>query len=243
VQKKTSTRLESSAPRTPWIYLITCVLLIACVAQPPTFSDLPELPPEFAQNLAIAHTAPVLMTKSARALPQPTSRGPILAIARACTTDYGGYVTYPIAVCYPPGELAETLERSRAETPPPTRAGAISPPPSFKLSSHPLVSIRTPWYCTVRNGPWYAHVEGAQHCGANPNIRSWTAQILGAPEAVVVTWAGAINDVPPPLNLTAISQTNEFCVCCSGFTCPNGNCVTNPQLCGGGGPPAVAPRR
>src|SRR5215472_9108708 len=39
------------------------MLLIACAAQPPGLRELPELPAEFAQNLAIAHTAPVLMTK------------------------------------------------------------------------------------------------------------------------------------------------------------------------------------
>jgi hypothetical protein len=233
-------RIERAADVT--VNLIACVLLIACAAQPPGLNELPELPAEFAQDLAVAHTAPVLMTKPARAVLQPPSLPPPPVPARACTTVYDGYVVYPIAVCYPPGELYGTLELGRAEAPPPARA-AISPPQRFKLSAHPLVRIGLPWYCTVRGGPWYAHVDGAQLCNANPNNRSWTAEISGAPEPVVVTWSGALTDVPPPLQLAAISETGEFCTCCSGFTCPNGSCAAGPQLCGGGGSPAVTPRR
>ena len=95
-----------------------------------------------------------------------------------------------------------------------------------------------PWFCSVRGGPWYGHVEGAQICNVNPNVRSFRAEILGAPEPVVVVWSGALGDVPPPLNLAAISESGEFCVCCSGTMCPNGNCVPNPQQCTIG-PPAL----
>ena len=228
------------------MHLGACMLLIACAAQPPGLRELPELPAEFAQNLAIAHTAPVLMTKPApgAALSQSPSSPAPAAAARACTAVYDGYVVYPITVCYPPSELSSTLQlSSAAETPPTARAPAISPPRFFKLSVHPLVSIAFPWLCTVRGGPWYGHVEGKQFCNSNPNIRGWTAEILGAPEPVVVTWSGTLNDVPPPLQLAAISETTEICTCFSGFTCPNGSCAPSPQACGNGGPPAAAPRR
>jgi hypothetical protein len=84
----------------------------------------------------------------------------------------------------------------------------------------------------VRGGPWYARVEGAQICNANPNDRLFTAEILGAPEPVVVAWSGTLADVPAPLNLVAISQTGEACVCCSGAMCPDGRCAPDPLQCG-----------
>jgi hypothetical protein len=202
---------------------------------PNAVRDLPELPAEFAGDLAVARTAPVLMTRPAATVaplePRSTGAPLSLAPARACTSIYDGYVIYPITVCYPPTELYETLELSVAEAAPATGKTTVIPVRYFKLSSHPRVRLGLPWFCTVRGGPWYGHVEGAQICNANPNVRSFKAEILGAPEPVVVLWSGTLNDVPPPLNLFGISQTGELCACCSGVMCPNGNCVPNPQQC------------
>ncbi len=43
--------------------LAVCALLTACAEAPKVVRDLPELPAELARDLAVARTAPVLMTK------------------------------------------------------------------------------------------------------------------------------------------------------------------------------------
>jgi len=150
--------------------------------------------------------------------------------SRACTSAYEGYVIYPITVCYPPGrwdelELAQTASL-------PARFSQVLATKYYKLSAHPQARFGLPWFCSVRGGPWYGRVEGAQICNANPNIRSFKAEILGAPEPVVVLWSGTLADVPPPLVLAAISQTGEFCTCCSGVMCPDGSCKPSFNSCG-----------
>ncbi len=221
--------------------IVMCGMLSGCATTPSAIRDLPELPAEFAKDLAPARTAPVLMTKPAAVAPTvapvpPT--GPIFAIARACTAIYEGYVTYPMTVCYPPTWFYDNLVLTTAKAAPATGKTAVAPDRYFKLSSHPQARFGLPWFCTVRSGPWYGHVEGKQLCGIDPNVRLFTAQILGAPEPVVVSWSGALSDVPPPLNLFGISQTGESCVCCSGVTCPDGSCKPDFQHCGVM-PPAV----
>ena len=222
--------------------VVVCGLFCGCATTPSAIQNLPELPAEFAKDLALARTAPVLMTKSATTAPTlpPSPPGQIFAIARACTAIYEGYVIYPFTVCYPPTVLNDGLVLYAAEAPAPGGGKtSIQPVGYFKLSSHPLARIPGLWFCTVRGGPWYGHVEGQQFCNSNPNIRSFKADILGGPEPVVVVWSGTINDVPPPLNLLGIQQTGEFCVCCSGIMCPDGTCKLNPQQCGVTPPPAV----
>ena len=213
--------------------VIMCGLLSGCAVTPDAIRGLPELPSEFAKDLAVARTAPVLMTKPAATAPtlEPRPAGPIFAIARACTAIYEGYVLYPIAVCYPPTALYGTLDVGAVEAPAPADRTAALPVRYFKLSSHPQARIGGPWFCVVRSGPWFGHVEGQQICGVDPNVRLFKADILGAPEPMVVFWSGTLNDVPPPLNLLGIAQTKEFCVCCSGIMCPNGTCKPDLQYC------------
>jgi len=217
------------------------LMFAACTQNANPISDLPELPADLARDLESARTAPVLMTKptapaASSVVPQstgnplePTTNPPLpLIVGKACTAIYDGYVTFPITVCYPPFNL-EGLELA-AETlkTPPTSTFAVK---FFKLSSHPKVQRVRPWLCSVRSGPWYAHVEGAQFCGANANIRSFKADILGASEPVVVVWSGAISDVPPPLNLFGLTESPEQCTCCSGVMCPNGDCKPKASQC------------
>jgi hypothetical protein len=225
-----------------WAGIIASGLMAGCSRTPLAIRDLPELPDEFSRDLALARTAPVLMAKPATAPtpPQPRDGGTIFAIARACKTYYDGYVLYPMTVCYPPSSLYETLVVGALERSAPDAGAKSQTPPAryFKLTSHPQAKLGGPWFCTVRSGPWYGHVEGAQLCSVDPNIRMFHADILGAPETVAVYWTGALTDVPPPLNLLGIQPTSESCVCCSGVTCPNGNCATDFQHCGVG-PPAL----
>ena len=112
--------MKISKSSAAWVSLIVCVVLAACAVLPQALRDLPELPPEFARDLEVADTAPVLMTKPARApapaLPRP-SPPPPPAAARACTTFYAGYVIYPFTVCYPPSVLFDTLKLAASETP------------------------------------------------------------------------------------------------------------------------------
>jgi len=234
-------RGKGFAPRALPAAVVVCALVTGCAVTPKVIDDLPELPAEFAKDLAVATTAPVLMTRSVSvATPIVPTPGPLpLAINKACTAVFEGYVLYPMTVCYPPNVLTNelVLTQEARDAPPQVGAGVL-PPRYFKLSSHPATRIGLPWFCTVRSGPWFGHVEGKQLCNVNPNIRLFTAQILGAPQPVVVTWSGALTDVPPPLNLLSIPQVGEFCVCCSGTMCPDGRCVLNPNQCSVG-PPAA----
>jgi hypothetical protein len=192
------------------------------------------LPAELGRDLAIVPTAPVLMTKPAAAAvpvaPEPASAP--LAPSKACTSIYEGYVIFPITVCHPPTELYQTLDLSARGALAATLSTTVPATRYFKLTSHPEVKPGSAWFCSVRGGPLYARVEGAQICNANPNVRLFRAEILGAPEPVVMAWSGTLDDVPAPLNLVAISQTGEACICCSGTMCPDGRCVPTAQQCG-----------
>ncbi len=237
---KRCTSLVTTMGNTLSASVVVCGLLAGCAVTPNVVRDLPELPAEYARDLAVARTAPVLMTKPVAKPAPPIESGPVsLAPSKACTSVFDGYVIYPITVCQPPTEFFESLDLTLAQAPAPApgKTGVL-PVKYFKLTSHPQVRFGLPFFCTVRGGPWYAHVEGAQICNVNPNTRLFKAEILGAPESVVVTWTGALTDVPPPLNLTGIQQTGEFCSCCSGVMCPSGNCVPNINQCGVG-PPAL----
>jgi hypothetical protein len=216
-----------------WPALVACATLCACSTTPRVVSDLPELPAQYASDLTFAHSAPVLMTRPlVVSTVQPSLPGTTLPlIARACTAIYDGYVLYPMTVCYPPTDVFGSLDPPLALAAHTSSRVPSVPDRYFKLSAHPLIRFG-PWFCTVRAGPWYAHVEGAQGCNTNPNISQFRADILSAPEAVVVIWSGALTDVPPPLNLFGITQTGDSCTCCSGTMCPNGSCVLNPQQCG-----------
>jgi hypothetical protein len=230
---KTRTEPDPRAQHAAWASLIVCGLLTGCTATPKVVRDLPELPAELTRDLAVARTAPVLMTRPAAAAiplaPRPASAP--LVPSKACTSIHEGYVTFPITVCHPPNELYQTLDLSARDSTA-LRRTTIPAARYFKLTSHPLVRLESAWFCSVRGGPWYARVEGAQICNANPNDRLFTAEILGAPEPVVVAWSGTLGDAPAPLNLVAISQTGEACVCCSGAMCPDGRCVPDPLQCG-----------
>jgi hypothetical protein len=239
------TRRSPARRRLFWTGLVTGGLLAGCPSSrtPPAIEALPELPAELARDLAVGKTAPVLMTSppAAPAKPPPQRDGGVIfAIARACTSFWDGYVLYPMTVCYPPTDLYEKLVVGAVEAAAPHAERKVQPSPTryFKLSSHPAIGRGGPWFCTSRSGPWYAHVEGQQFCSADPNIRAFHADILGAPQTVVVNWTGALTDVPPPLNLFGISPSGESCLCCSGITCPNGNCAPDFQHCGVA-PPAV----
>jgi len=216
-----------------------CALLAGCAQTPPFVNTLPELPVELARELGPAGTAPVIITQplvTGTPVP-PRAETPPLAPPRACTAVYEGYVTYPITVCYPP-TADPNLFRTRdggPSTPPSPGAIGVLPARFFKLTAHPLV-VGLPWFCSVRSGPWFGHIEGQQICNADPNVRLFTAQILGAPEPVIVVWTGQLSDVPPPLRLPAVSQKSEFCTCCSGVGCPDGRCVPNIDQCGVGPP-------
>jgi hypothetical protein len=222
-------------------WLLLCGLLMACDRTPKVVRDLPELPAELAKDLAPARTAPVLMTKPAptKVVPPPVTTPLPLAIARACTSVWEGYVIYPMTVCYWPfGDFQlRALSLDTGGAPATRKPGNAVPPTRFFKYTAPR---NLHWFCSVRGGPWYAHVEGKQVCGANPNIRAFTAEILGAPEPVVVTWTGDLANVPPPLQLVGLTEKPEECVCCSGVTCPDGSCKPKASQCGGGTVPPPA---
>lgn len=226
---------------------ILCLALLAalaaCASKPHTgVAGLPELPANLAKTLVKGDAAPVLMTRdvdASRPLEKLRATESNLAIARSCTDSWDGYVLYPMTVCYPPTAQFESVAIDRLTARNARAQGAIDAPAYFKLSAHPFVNIRQPWFCTVRGGPWYAHVEGKQMCNTDPNVRLFTAELLGAPQSVVVSWSGTLEDVPAPLELPALSFTKQVCICCSGVTCPDGSCKPNISQCGGGGSPAV----
>jgi len=229
--------LISSAKITAGVILTS--LLVGCPSTPDRNKDLPELPADLAASLELARTAPVLMTKALTAVKTsapPSENIPLpLAPNKACTAKWDGYVIYPITVCYPPYylEQLETTSKSKgiAELGFKAKGTPDLAPKYFKLSSHSSLKVRFPWSCTVREGPWYAHVEGAQVCNTNPNIRQFKAEILGAPEPVAVIWSGAITDVPAPLQLVGLTESGEFCKCCSGVMCQDKSCKASLNQC------------
>lgn len=211
--------------------VLACAFAGGCALVPGTVDRLPELPAELAGDLAVARTAPVLVTQPpSRAFTPPTSPLP-LAISKACTSVFEGYVDYPVTVCTPPHVFFEELVATADSGAPPPAPGAVQPRRSFKLSAHPLVRIVRPWWCSVSNGPWYVRVEGRQLCNVNPNILQFAA-VLNAPAPVVITWTGALADAPPPLVLSTVNQTGESCTCCSGFMCPDKSCKPKFDMCG-----------
>jgi hypothetical protein len=207
-------------------------LLGSCATTQDVTRDLPELPADLAKDLAPARTVPVLMTRPLTLVrPLPAAALPLVP-PRACTTVYEGYVTYPITVCHPPVILEQAAAASFTRLDPSLGKTASFEAKHFKLSAHPAIRVAfPPWFCTVRGGPWYGYIEGRQICNVDPNVRVFTAQILGAPEPVVVTWTGAIENVPPPLNLVSVTATGEFCTCCSGVMCPDGSCKPKFENC------------
>jgi hypothetical protein len=225
---------RSTAGRVGLAGITTILLLAGCATTPDAIRALPELPAEFAKDLALARTAPVLMTTPVAATPQlpPRPATPLpLVPPRACATVYEGYVTYPITVCHPPTVLDEALARNVGASLPGATTGTLEAK-YFKLTSHPAIHFALrPWFCSVRGGPWYGRVEGKQICNVDPNVRLFTAQLLGAPEPIVVTWSGKLEDVPPPLKLVAVSPTGQFCTCCSGVMCPDGSCKPTFDSC------------
>jgi hypothetical protein len=188
---KTRTESEPRAYRAACASLIACGLLTGCAVTPKVVRDLPELPAELAQELAVARTAPVLMTKPAVAAiplaPRPASAP--LVPSKACTSIHEGYVTFPITVCHPPNKLYQTLDLSAREALAATRSTTVPATRYFKLTSHPEVRLGSAWFCSVRGGPWYARVEGAQICNANPNVRLFTAKSWGPRSRW--SWCGA----------------------------------------------------
>jgi hypothetical protein len=220
------------------VLALLCTLVGGCALVPSAVDRLPELPPELARDLAVARTAPMLITQPAspteKPAPLPTPPLP-LAINKACTSVYEGYVEYPVTVCTPPHVQFDQLIAT-ADVGAPAPTPSVPARRSYKLSVHPLSEIRRPWWCSVSTGPWYVRVEGKQLCNVNPNIRQFTA-VLNAPAPVVIIWSGALTDAPPPLTLSNVNQTGESCLCCSGVMCPDQSCKPKFDMCLGG-PPA-----
>jgi hypothetical protein len=232
--------LNLNSPAKFAIGVILTGLLAGCPSTPDKIANLPELPDDLAIGLELAHTAPVLMTKAPAAVitsAPPSENAPLpLAPNKACTAKYDGFAIYPITVCYPPYDLEQlqiaSAKQSFAALGFNVKGEVDLAPKYFKLSSHLNQRFRLPWFCAVRGGPWYVHVEGAQMCNTNPNIRQFKAELLGAPEPVVVIWSGAITDVPAPLQLVGITDSGESCTCCSGVMCPDQSCKPKFDQCG-----------
>ena len=224
-------------PRSAFLVML-CTLVGGCALVPSAVDRLPELPAELARDLAVARTAPMLITQPASPAIKPAPAAPPtlpLAIAKACTSVYEGYVEYPVTVCTPPYvQFDQLLATADVGGPPPT--ASVPPRRSYKLSAHPLGEIRLPWWCSVSNGPWYVRVEGKQLCNVDPNIRQFTA-VLNAPAPVVIIWSGSLTDAPPPLTLSNVNQTGVSCTCCSGVMCPDQSCKPKFDMCFQG-PPA-----
>jgi hypothetical protein len=137
---RTRTESESTAQHAAWATLIVCGLLTGCAVPPKVVRDLPELPAELAPDLAVARTAPVLMTKPAAAVVSMAPRPAIapLVPSKACTSIHEGYVTFPITVCHPPNELYQTLDLSARDLLPATRRTTV-------LASRTTSSRRIRW--------------------------------------------------------------------------------------------------
>jgi hypothetical protein len=209
---------------------------------------LPELPPQMATNLVATKIDNVYMTKSPPPVQKAPAVKPLAPNLRSCIKDYDAYVAYPLTVCFPPAEVYGGLEvaAAKAQTDPPGWSPASPPARYYKLSQSSSARSPNPpsftvWrgalLCRASGGPWYATVRTKTSCDDRVFDQS-ILEIVGAPQPVIITWFGGINDIPPPFNSSMFAFEGEACTCCNGFTpcsdgrClpPGGNCTISPAV-------------
>jgi hypothetical protein len=124
---------------------------------------------------------------------------PTLKKQRSCTTNYYGYVDYPMTVCSRWGDLVTGLDWNMIEASPavPDRTPRSQSAKCFKLPTAQSAASRVSRFCRVSGGPWFARVTTTESCDDSiPDLS--VLEILGAPESFATTWAGDITKIPAP---------------------------------------------
>jgi hypothetical protein len=163
---------------------------------------------------------------------------PMLKKAQSCTTEYSGFVTYPMTVCRSPF------------SPPDPGAGFLTPdgggmqgvgaPPSESTlftKADRAHFAPTLGFCRTVYGPWLASVKQEENCDTRlPD--SFALTISGGPQPVEHHWWGSLHDAPAQVgSLGNLSVSKPSCDCCPGFKeCPDGSCVLNSSPCGSSTP-------
>jgi hypothetical protein len=208
------------------------VLILSC-SQTPDPNDvvkrLPELPPELAANLTSTKIDNVLMTKDPPKVQQPLAPPPLEACDRKCTA----YVSYPMTICFPPGQLPDReWETAGAQVEALGWSPAAQPAPRYYKLSKPTGLPHL--LCRVTNGPWLAKVDVTESCDGGADS---ILEIRGAPQLFSVGWVGGISGIPPPFNPQAFAcaialdeNKKPKCKCC-GVTCDDGRCVRLGSSC------------
>ncbi len=155
-------------------------------------------------------------------------------------------------ICQDPGPFSDEILLAAA---PPASTGAAGYPNvtghtdlavlakhelHYKLSAFNGLELQTPFWCTVKYGPWLGLVQETESCilGA-PN--RWEFAIVEMPQ-VGMTWDGEWLDQPTLPNLTVIKgDLQMFAVstsCCPGakWCSTTQSCIPSQVNCGGNVP-------
>jgi hypothetical protein len=201
--------------------------------------QLPELPVEAFEvdgKLGYSDKVPVI-TIHPRKFPLPKKPTPNKLAPKKCcwsTLEYAMMVTYPKVVCQPPivdptvdqvniKALFEQKEVGRSHEPESDTKILSKKERFFKLTTLKGRKLQLPWWCSVRYGPWAAHVTQENSCLNIPT--NWTLTVGEIPE-IFLSWYGLWSDMPPYPNLrlfpgSTLTFFRETHGCCPGFkTCP-----------------------
>jgi hypothetical protein len=147
---------------------------------------------------------------------------PALERESQCTTEYSGFVTYPMRVCeFPHSQMLSNVVGLAG-----VRTRAFG-------SAQFLRAEPTPGFCRTHHGPWLAEIVQQQHCDfREPD--DFTLTIKGGPQPVELSWKGTLHDAPTIVGaLGNVFPSVPTCSCCgSRKQCPDGSCVPPSSPCG-----------
>ena len=213
-----------------------CSLLAAQCArrdENAVLSKLPELPRELAAELEPARTAPVLMAQPKLAPPPgPQTPPPLVKVASSCTSNFAGFMVFPVTVCYPVGGLVEQVHLSGSATEA-ARSAAARPRQEvkyYRLSS--FTGLSGPFLCSTRGGPWSAEAKETQDCNGQ---LSTTLTITTPGDDVAFLWHDRFTNPPPEFHLNTLGNLSlegpATCSCCAGFKDCDGSCIPEDAPC------------
>lgn len=216
-------------------------------------SRLPELPVEafeVAGRLGPSARGPYLtITPHTRPEPRPPAGGTIAAPNKssACVRKYYTQAIYPRVICYDPGDLlvsaGMSIDKERADVgrePLRDVAALARKERLYKLSALNGATLKHPYWCSVKYGPWLAIASESESCTDGEQNR-WEFFIVEVPEVALIWW-GRWEDMPayPSLQVTMGNKVmfSEERVCCPGFQwcATTQSCIPSTVDCGGAYP-------
>jgi len=219
--------------------------------------QLPELPVEafevagkidYSDNLPVITLQPLKLPSPEKPKPAPIELG--VPIPAWSITEYAMMVTYPKVICQPPiidptpdqvdsRALFRQEKIGRSNEPKPNHE-RFKKERFYKLTTLKGTKLQSPWWCSVKYGPWVAHVRQEAFCIDIPD--NWIVTVGEIPE-LYLSWYGQWTDMPqypnlrlfPGSTLTFYAETHG---CCPGFhqCIPSDSCIPNAVPCPDGIP-------